>query len=84
MQLLNNITVEVQGGSGKMSSGTASIVKSMQMLTRVSSEALGSMEEISSGTEEIASALNELTKLTNTLDEASDVLEKEVDKFKVE
>ncbi|MCF6335649.1 MAG: methyl-accepting chemotaxis protein, partial [Spirochaetales bacterium] len=84
MQLLNNITVEVQGGSGKMSSGTALIVKSMQMLTRVSSEALGSMEEISSGTEEISTALTELTNLTNTLDEASDALEAEVDKFKVD
>ncbi len=84
MQLLNNITVEVQGGSEKMSSGTSSIVKSMQMLTRVSSEALGSMEEISSGTEEISAALTELTSLTNTLDEASDTLEAEVDKFKVD
>ncbi|MEA1910153.1 MAG: methyl-accepting chemotaxis protein [Spirochaetota bacterium] len=84
MQLLNNITVNVKDGSSKMTTGTLSIVKSMQSITRVSSEALGSMDEISSGTEEISLALHELTDLTNTLDSASISLESEVDKFKID
>ena len=84
MQLLRNVTIEVKDGSVKMTDGTASVVKSMQMLTRVSSEALGSMDEISSGTEEISLAMNELTNLTNILDDASNSLEDEVNKFKID
>ena len=84
MQLLNDITVEIRTGSSKMSDGTASIVKSMQMLTRVSSEALGSMEEISSGTGEISKSSKKLTNLTNILNDASNSLEGEVNKFKID
>lgn len=84
MQLLNDISVEVKDESSKMSAGTLNIVKSMQLITRVSSEALGSMDEITSGTQEISTALNDLTDLTHTLDNASDSLEIEVNKFKIE
>ncbi|MBI9101960.1 MAG: methyl-accepting chemotaxis protein [Spirochaetales bacterium] len=82
MESLNGVSRNVQEGAIKMSEGIVPMTHAMQQVMRISSEVLGSMDEIAAGTGDISHAMEDLTAMTQTLDEASTVLEKEVGRFK--
>ncbi|MCL2094247.1 MAG: methyl-accepting chemotaxis protein [Treponema sp.] len=81
---LNDTTQLVKNGSLEMLQGAKEVMRETENLEKSTQEVTGGMNEMANGADEINTAVNSINELTNKNRETSDMLMKEVQKFKIE
>ena len=81
---LQDVSVNVAGGSGKMTDSSNSVTESIEIVSRITTEVAESANEISLGISEVSSAMMLVNELSNNLGEITDRLEEEAARFRTE
>ncbi len=84
MMLLTSVSSNVQEAAISMSENANSVLTEVDTVSRISTEVAGGMEEIGIGTNEVSKAVNDIKDLSIELENASTILDIEVNKFKTE
>ncbi len=81
---LQDVSVNVAGGSGKMADSSGSVTEAIEIVSRITTEVAESANEISIGISEVSNAMMLVNELSNNLGEITDKLEEEAARFKTE
>jgi methyl-accepting chemotaxis protein len=81
---LNDITLQVKGGSTEMLEGSKEVIQESKNLEKVSQEITGGMNEMATGAEQINVAVNRVNELSGQNRDNIDILVREVSRFKIE
>ena len=81
---VNEITLQVKGGSQEMLGGAQEVIKEGQNLEKVTQEITTGMNEMASEAEHINQAINHVNEISLKNRQAIDSLTKEVSRFKVD
>ena len=81
---LNETTQQVKEGSSEMLKGASIALREANNLEKATQEITSGMNEMASGVDQVNKAVNHINELTEQNREASDMLMKEVEKFKIE
>ncbi|MGL1892480.1 MAG: methyl-accepting chemotaxis protein [Spirochaetaceae bacterium] len=84
MSLLNNISVRVKESSESMAADSGTVLETVEVVRRISSEIFSGMSEIASGTTEVQKSMQDISHISHELDKSSSVLKEEVSKFRTE
>ena len=83
INILNDITKNVQRSSVEMIDGTTQISKEARNMAVITEEINGGMNEMASGADQITDAVNTVNMLTLDTKHSIEALSQEVGKFKV-
>ena len=81
---LNDLTRQVKSGSSEMREGSKQVITESENLEQVTAEITTAMKDMGKGTHQIGVAVKRVNDGTTDNKENIGVLEKEVQKFKVE
>jgi methyl-accepting chemotaxis protein len=81
---VNEITLQVKGGSQEMLEGSKEVIQESKNLEKVTQEITGGMKEMATGAEQINIAVNRVNELTGQNRDNIDILVREVSRFKIE
>jgi methyl-accepting chemotaxis protein len=84
MNLLNEVTRMVKGGSMEMLEGSKEVIQESKNLDHVTQEISGSMNEMATGVDQVNIAVNRVNEISGTNKRNIETLVAEVSKFKVE
>jgi len=80
---LNDLTRQVKSGSSEMREGSKQVITESENLEQVTTEITSAMKDMGTGTHQIGLAVKRVNETTTGNKENVDVLEKEIQKFKV-
>jgi len=80
---LNEITRQVKSGSQEMREGSNEVIQEGRNLENITQEITGGMNEMATGADQINIAVNRVNELTEKNHEKTDLLLREVSKFKI-
>ena len=84
MSGLQDVSVQVNQGSGMMSEASEKVTEAIEIVSRITTEVANSANEITIGITEVSGAMQLVTDLSENLGDITDKLEKEAACFKTE
>jgi methyl-accepting chemotaxis protein len=83
IELVNEITQQVKGGSNEMLEGSAEVIRESKNLEKATQEITGGINEMASGANQINVAVNRVNELSGQNHDNIELSMKEISQFKV-